>query len=308
MYPSRIINRGLYPQHLGPEWLEGYKWTFDERVHKWKKLAKKDIVAATYNEVYKLSLNGGGFGKTNEPNSWQYDPKVAFSTTLDNQFLLLMLAEKAMLMGVDVLSLNTDGILCKVKYSQKEEYDNICKEWEKLTGFILEETIYKKFIQTSVNDYIAQTTSGDIKYKGDFEIDKEIHKNKSKRIIPIALKEYFINNIPVETTIKNHNNLFDFCIGVRTTGNTKLKVVKIKDFNVEYEELPKTIRYFISKSGSCIYKFYEDGSKEILNKHPQNGRTWYQTILNKYDESLLPSVNHSYYMYETNKIIRQIIK
>lgn len=59
MYPARILNRGLYPAHLGPEWLQGYKWIHDERTYKWKKLAKKDRVAASYSEVYKLAMNGG---------------------------------------------------------------------------------------------------------------------------------------------------------------------------------------------------------------------------------------------------------
>lgn len=59
MYPARILNRKLYPAHLGVEWLEGYKWIHDERIYKWKGLAKKDKVAAAYSEVYKLAMNGG---------------------------------------------------------------------------------------------------------------------------------------------------------------------------------------------------------------------------------------------------------
>lgn len=63
MYPAKILNRQLYPEHLGPQWLEGYKWIHDERVYKWKDLAKKDKVAATYSEVYKLAMNGGKSNK-----------------------------------------------------------------------------------------------------------------------------------------------------------------------------------------------------------------------------------------------------
>lgn len=247
-----------------------------------------------------------GYGKTNEVNSWQYDPKVTFSVTLENQFLLLMLAEETMLAGINILSLNTDGILCKVAYSQKETYDTICKNWQETSGFILEDTLYTKFIQTSVNDYIAETTYGSIKYKGDFEINKEIHKNNSNRISRIALKNYFINNISVEETIKNHNNLFDFCIGVRAKGKTYFEYRYIDNGIFKTTHLPKTIRYFISNRGGCIYKIYEDNRVQMLNVHPQKGKTWYQTVMNVYDDSLLKNVNFSYYIYETNKIINKI--
>jgi len=68
MYPAIIIENGIYPKHLGPEWLEGYRFIRDDRIkakHQGQK-AKSD--------AYKLALNGGGFGKTNSEFSWMYDP------------------------------------------------------------------------------------------------------------------------------------------------------------------------------------------------------------------------------------------
>lgn len=310
MYPARILNRKLYPEHLGPEWLKGYKWIHDERIYKWKKLAKKDKVAAAYSEVYKLAMNGGGFGKTNEVNSWQYDPLVTFSVTLDNQFLLLMLAEKTYLAGIEILSLNTDGILCKIGYHQKEEYDKICKEWQELTGFVLEDTQYTKFVQTSVNDYIAVTTYGDIKYKGDFEIHKQLHKNKSNTIIRIALKEYFINGVPIEETIKNNKNIYNFCIALRAKQNSHFEERYVKEGKVIINKLQKTIRYFISNKGVSLYKIYSDGRVQTINVNPQKGKAWKQCLLNKFDKDIdyLSLINYNYYIIETKKIINQIEK
>jgi len=310
MYPARILNRNLYPAHLGPEWLKGYKWMHDERVYKWKNLAKKDPIAASFSEVYKLAMNGGGFGKTNEINSWQYDPFVTFSVTLDNQFLLLMLAEKAFLNGINVISLNTDGIVCFLKKDQLEIYNSICKEWMKITEFILEDTYYTKYIRSSGNDYIAETINGEIKYKGDYEIDKELHKNKSSRIIPIALKEYFINNKPIEDTIRNHKNIFDFCIGMRAKQDAHFELRKIVSGKLVKEKLQKTIRYFISNSGCNIYKIYSDGRVSSLNVNPIKGKSWYKTLLNKYDQNTnyINNVNFNYYIYETKKIIQQVEK
>jgi hypothetical protein len=162
----------------------------------------------------------GGFGKTNEINSWQFDPLVQFSCTIGNQFEILMLIEDMELNNIHVVSANTDGIVCLFDKHLNNKYYDICHEWEKKVGNSesgqLEYKDYKLLIQTSVNDYIALDNNNEIKRKGDFEIESEIHKNNSMRIVRIALTNYFINNIPIEETILNHGNIYHFCKRVKT--------------------------------------------------------------------------------------------
>ena len=64
----------------------------------------------------------------------------------------------------------------------------------------------------TVNDYLAIKTDGEIKKKGDFLTDFELHKNKSARVVPIALERYYCDDIPISDTITNHSNIFDFCL------------------------------------------------------------------------------------------------
>ena len=61
--------------------------------------------------------------------------------------------------------------------------------------------------------------------KDVLKFDRDYHKNHSKRIIPLALANYYINDIQPEETIYNHLNkddnysfadnhgIYDFCIG-----------------------------------------------------------------------------------------------
>lgn len=67
MYPTTIINQKLYPSHLGIEWLNGYKWTFNERLKNKELSNKKKNPDSTeeerqsylsISEAFKLSLNG----------------------------------------------------------------------------------------------------------------------------------------------------------------------------------------------------------------------------------------------------------
>lgn len=70
MYPFGIINNKLYPKHLGEEWLKGYEFIANDRL---KAKAEGDKTKA---DCFKLALNGGGFGKTNDKYSWMYDPLI----------------------------------------------------------------------------------------------------------------------------------------------------------------------------------------------------------------------------------------
>lgn len=304
MYPRSIIERGLYPQHLGKEWLEGYKQIHDKRVEA-KALGKEDKKYQSISEAFKLSLNGGGFGKTNEPTSWQYDPLLSFKVTINNQFALLMLCEKMLLNNIFVVSLNTDGILCIVKQDQVDLYKKLCSDWEKLTRHTLEQTYYKKFIQTSVNDYIAQKTDGEIKYKGDFEIDKELHKNKSNTIRAKALKEHYINNIKPIDTIKQSDNIYDFCIGRKKKSNQIYTYQYAEEFTLKNETFhDKVIRYYISTNGGKMSKI-QDNSK--ITKLEQKYRITPYMNHNKQDISLY-NIDYSYYESETIKVINSIKK
>ena len=128
--------------------------------------------------------------------------------TIGNQFEILMLIESLEENEIHVLSANTDGITSLFNKDKHELYYQICKDWEKVVGNDdmgqLEYVQYKKLIQSSVNDYIAIKTDDKMKCKGDFVSDFEIHKNKSARIIPLALQNYFSKGIKVEQTILNH--------------------------------------------------------------------------------------------------------
>ena len=210
MYPATIINNGRYPAHLGKEFLSGYKKMFEKRLHL-KPLSKNDKKIAGIVGALKLAVNSA-YGKTSDIQSWLYDRLVTMFTTITGELSLMMLIEKYELSGIHVISANTDGVTVKIKKTHIDKMHEINKWWCETTQYELERTDYSKIIFSTVNDYLAIKTDGKLKFKGDFLIDFELHKNKSAKIIPIALKKYFVDNIPVEETIKNHKNIYDFAI------------------------------------------------------------------------------------------------
>lgn len=337
-YPKSIVNGKLYPRHLGIEWSNGVTSMYNRRTDEIKPLLKTlDKHSIEYEDLntegasIKLSLNGGIFGKLGSQYSWQYDPIEKYKITINCELKLLILIEAFDLKNIKIISANTDGVVIKYDKSQQKDVDDIHKWWEKKFDYILEDTYYNQIIFMSVNDYIAEIVDKDTdkvlysKLKGDFEIDKEPHKNNSQRIIPIALKEYFLNNVKLSDIIGNFDykfinsndeqeqvTIYDYCIGKK----------KAKDQLYHYVEKGKTtkivdkvIRYYIIDSyhsQNKIFKEYKGGKKG--EKAKQNNTRALEAISKGFNHKLFMDfeesedyhINKLYYNQECMKIIEVI--
>lgn len=277
MYPASIINGKLFPKHLGKEWYLGIKHLFDIRSFNLKpKLKTIDKSSSEYKYInskqnaYKLGMNGGGYGKTGSEYSWQYDPMVIMKTTFKGQLALIMLIEQLYDVGCNIISANTDGVVIKYSTNIKSKVLDVHKKWEKTTNYILEDTNYSRIVFRDVNNFVAFICDENknhlyYKFKGAFEIDRDYHKNHSKRIVAIAVANYFINNISPETTINNHlkgwdydfaknYGIYDFCIGAKMTGKNKLYKRTVKGVKTTDDKLYKVTRYYVSNKGSELIK------------------------------------------------------
>lgn len=316
-YPNAFRKRKLYPRHLGEEWLTIYCSNITLRLEAKQQYKKtKDLIYKSIDELYKLALNGGGFGKTGEPTSWQYDSFINMSITIGNQFEILMLVEMFEEAKIHVVSANTDGLVCLFNKDQENDYKRICEEWEIIVGNNiegkLEYTEYELFAQSNVNNYLAikkenpehpESLDDRTKYKGDFLIDFELNKNKSNSIINLALSAYFTKGIDPKSFILEHKNIYDFCSGVRAKSGWHFQSEEI--YKGEYREIKqqKTVRYYISKEGVKLIKCHKDGRRTQTE-----AGIWMQTIFNNYvkKEWDLYDINYEYYISKTYELIHSI--
>ena len=301
-YPAIIINNGRYPAHLGKEFLLGYKAMFDKRLEL-KPFAKKDKKIKGIVGALKLAVNSV-YGKSSDMQNWIYDRQLTMFTTITGELSLLMLIEAYELADIHVISANTDGVTIMVKKCYIDKMDEINKWWMETTKYELERTDYQKIIFSTVNDYLAIKTDGEIKKKGDFLTDFELHKNKSARIVPIALEAYYVHDIPVATTICNHSNIFDFCLRQKSS----------KDFH--YEGIAngnktvynKLIRYYVSNTGEKLLKVKNENSDSTAVDMSQvEAGEWLATVCNHLTKDTpITNVNFAYYIERAEKIISKI--
>lgn len=163
-YPAIILNQGLFPNHLGPAFLQTYKDIVERRLE-----AKKAGDKSTANSL-KICINGC-FGKLGSRWSVFYAPDLLCQVTLTGQLSLLMLIEMLEWYKIPVVSANTDGIVIRCPHGLQDAYLSVVRQWEAITGFETEETRYASIHSRDVNNYFAIGVDGDIKAKGAYTND-----------------------------------------------------------------------------------------------------------------------------------------
>jgi hypothetical protein len=295
-YPNLAIRNKWAPGHLPQkEFCDLYEWFFEER----KKIPKKD----PKNYVYKIILNST-YGLSNDANAFLYDPEFTMRITINGQLSLTMLHEMICeeIPGAMPLMQNTDGLETLIPREHVEKYMEICARWEKRTMLQLEHDTYSKLILGDVNNYIAVTEDGKSKCKGRFEYkDLALHKNKSFLIIPKAIHAYFVDGIDPETFLKDNQNIFDYCGGVKIRGDWQFYEHAIVNGTFEKKPLQHTIRYFISNNGSKIIKTNLLDGREI---QVESGK-WMQTVFIDYVEKPFSdyNINMNFYLEKIKKEI-----
>lgn len=305
LYPSIAKSLRLYPEHLGIQYIDQYSGFIDDRItEKHKPKDERDNVLI---EGYKLILNGA-YGKSNEDKSFLYDPLYTFKTTIAGQLFICMWAER--LVGVcpelTFLQINTDGITIRIPRSALGPIRKVNEQLTKETTLGIEEAFYSKMCIKDVNNYLAiyedSTRENEhIKLKGDFEVDKEFHKDPSMRIVPLAVKEYFVYGIPIEKTIKENRDIFNFCMRLKTNSKSTPYFRYLTDKGLVDDKLDRTTRYYISnrKDSGILLKKFSDG--KITGVNVGNS----VTLFNKYfkeDNWDDYKIDYSFYISEANKL------
>lgn len=278
-YPSIMIEYGLLSRNVQNP--SKFKEIRDTRF-KFKK--EKNPI----EKSLKLVLNST-YGACLDANNELYDQRQGIGICVNGQLLLLDLIEKIELEFGDRAELiqgNTDGVM--FKFNSKEDVDRyliICQEWSQRTRMDLEHDFIKKIIQKDVNNYVYVKEDNSVKSKGAY-VKKLSLIDNDLPIVNKAIKEKLINNIEIENTINNCNNLMDFQKCVKITGKYSHAVYGRENINL------KVLRVFASKfSGdNAIMKMKSDGRLEKISYTPDrvfidNSKVINKEIPHKLDKS-----------------------
>lgn len=207
----------------------------------------------------KLVLNGT-YGAMKDKNNQLYDPRQANRVCIYGQLLLLDLIEK-LEPHCKIIQSNTDGVLVKLPDGSDDTFyliDDICHEWEQRTGLVLEFDEYKRVFQKDVNNYIVVGHDGKYQSKGGY-VKKLNSLDYDLPILNKALINYMVEDIPVEKTINECDELKEFQLVTKASG----KYTHILYGEDKINE--KTIRVFASNDP-------KDEGKGVRKVHAKTGK------------------------------------
>lgn len=304
MYPSFIVQYKWIPRHLGEEFWQVYSGIYHERIeakHSGQKL-KSDALKLTLNSVT---------GKMQQETSWMYDPFSVFKIRINGQLVLLMLVDRLLELGCEIIQVNTDGVMYVAKKASHDAIGEAIREVEDITKLSFETDRYEAFYQYAVNDYFGVvegwSESHDYKLierKGMFITENRLGKGMAPVIIPKAVINYFLTKEPVSDYIKRQTDIKDFLMTQRV--DRKFEVIH-GDKHVQ-----RINRFYASTDGHYLYKRkYLENSENVLEYSDTNMLTKSGvTILNKFDDRTIEDrkINYRYYISEANKIIADFIE
>lgn len=258
-YPNLSIMNNVYPEHLGETFCRVY-----DDIYQRRKVFKKQ--GNKLQAALKLALNGT-YGKSNDKYSPFYDPKFTMTITISGQLSLCMLAEKLLeIPTLKMIQCNTDGLTYHVMREHADAAMQICRDWEKVTKLELEDVTYSAMYISNVNNYIAVSEGGKVKRKGSYawinrnhdaeNPEVSWHQNQSAPIIAKAVCDYMVDGTPVEETITNHEDIYDFMLRTKVPRSSRLVGETYNDKGEidSTVELQRITRYYVATEGVELIK------------------------------------------------------
>ena len=286
MYPSLLIEYQWGPRHLGKLFCDLFAGLKAER------LEAKHTGQEVKNKFLKIVLNSPT-GKMQQEVSWMYDPFNVFKIRINGQLILLMLVDRLLDLGCEIVQVNTDGVVYRAKNTLRDGIQEAISEVERITQLEFESNEYESFYQYAINDYFGVLKDGEVEEKGMFITKTKLGKGLAPVVIPKAIIAYFTQHIPVEEFIRNDKDIKDFLMSQAVD----------KKFKVVHGEKPiqRINRFYASTNGKYLFKIDPDSNRDKTNMLTKSG----VTILNKFDDLPIEDrkINYRYYISEAKKVI-----
>lgn len=237
-----------------------------------------------------------------------YDPLMGRSVCISGQLYLLELARHCYqdIPGLKIVQLNTDGIMVQCRKEYLSQLDEICDEWQSRTGFELETDSVIKIAQKDVNNYVEIQEGGKAKAKGGYLVKGistvgAFNINNSCCIVATALKEYFVNGTPVEETIENCNDIFQFQIIAKAGAKYKEAYHVVGDKKEQVQKVNRVYATADTKYGKLFKVKAEDDTTAKIESLPEH------CIIDNDNQLTIADVDKNFYIEMARKRVNDFM-
>lgn len=311
-YPSIMVAYNIAPKHINEkvfvQMVDYFRTTRIKAKH--TKDEDEQVVKGVHNklaaEALKIVINAI-YGKFGSDKFWLYDRLAQLKVTINGQLMIIMLCERLELAGIHVISANTDGIIVKLPKDKREEFKEITDKWCKETKLSADSEEYNILVSRDINNYLDQQTDGKVEYKGALDPKqylKDLKKGYDMPIVAIAVSNYFLHNIPIMETLKNHKDILDFCKTQNVGKQFDVVYDTVINGNITSIYSQRHVRFYVSTKGVVLQKEHN-----VTHKRSRLASGLPVKILNSLDDVPieLRDIDYRYYYDEAYKILNPIL-
>lgn len=298
-YPHQMVLNGYCSRNIPSP--EVYASTIERRVR-----AKKAGDKATANAL-KLILNTTYGAMLNAFNNL-YDPLMGRSVCISGQLQLLELAEHLVqdCSTLKIIQLNTDGIMVSLDDTDVSTYQEITEEWQKRTGFELEEDLIKKIVQKDVNNYVEIPIEGEPKIKGGVLVRGistagAFNVNNNATGIAEAVKRNLADGTPVRDIIEADNNLLDFQLVAKASGKYDAAFHEVNGAMVTVQKCNRVYASKDYKLGTLYKRHAETGTVAKQAGLPTH------SVIDNDNHCSIVDVDKEWYIREAERYVKDFL-
>ena len=296
LYPNTMTLFNYESRNIPEDKQHVFQMLLDERMK--AKYSDKETIEVDGVEIptkllingFKLPLNTT-YGAMGAEFNKLYDPRMRLLVCITGQMALFDLLEKIE-PHATIIQSNTDAHYY-IPFSEEDakQIDELSKDWEKRTGYTLDNDPFKAIFQKDVNNYLALTADGKVKFKGAIGLTNGL--KVSKAVVSNAFINYVVAGKDYKEFINECDELRQFQI-ISKTGYTFDETV-VRDSEGNETKAQKVNRVFAIKDPSEAVEIFKVKRGSIMEEDDT-------TIVG--DDSYTKGVNNApdYYMIDNAAI------
>lgn len=219
LYPNTMVLFDYLSRNIPEDKRHIYQMLLDERME--AKYSNKEFTEIKGVQIptkllingYKLPLNTK-YGAMGAEFNKLYDPRMRLLVCITGQMAMWDLLEKIE-DHATIIQSNTDAHYY-IPFSEEDEkaIDDIADDWMKRTGYTLDDDPFKAIFQKDVNNYLAVTSDGKVKFKGAIGLTNGL--KVSKAIVSNAFINYVVGGKDYKEFINECDELRQFQMITKT--------------------------------------------------------------------------------------------
>lgn len=219
LYPNTMVLFDYLSRNIPEDKRHIYQMLLDERME--AKYSNKEFTEIKGVQIptkllingYKLPLNTK-YGAMGAEFNKLYDPRMRLLVCITGQMAMWDLLEKIE-NHATIIQSNTDAHYY-IPFSEEDEkaIDEIANDWMKRTGYTLDDDPFREIYQANVNNYLAVTSDGKVKFKGAIGLTNGL--KVSKAIVSNAFINYVVAGKDYKEFINECDELRQFQMITKT--------------------------------------------------------------------------------------------